>query len=82
MVEQEPASEPLIHGGGVLQYDAQVVGQLGVVKDEARSQVRLFEPQQGHPAPAGVAVDEVGEEEGVAPPSVEGLHVLLLRLRQ
>ena len=72
----------LVHGGGELEDDAEVVGQLGVVELEPGREVGLLEPQQRHPALAGVAVGEVGQEQVAAAAGVEGLDVVGLELRQ
>ena len=72
----------LVHRGGVLQHHAQVVGELGVVEGEPGAQVGLLEAQQRHPALAGVAVREVGEEQVAAAAGVEGVDVVGLQLGQ
>jgi hypothetical protein len=80
VVEEQAPAELLVDGRGVLQHHAEVVGELppmiGLsVEHEARAQVGLLEPQQRHPALAGVPVREVGQEQAVAPPVVERLDV-------
>ena len=75
MVEHQLTASVLVDGGRVLQHDAQVIGQLGVVEQEAGVGVGLLEPQQSHPALAGVAVGKVGEEQVAAPPAVECLDI-------
>ena len=82
VVEHQVPAEVAVDGGGELEDDAQVVGQLRVVELEPGPQVGLLEAQQRHPALAGVAVGEVGQEEVAAPPGVEGLDVVGLELRQ
>src|SRR4029079_14850996 len=71
MVEQQPPAESLVDRRRILEYDAQVVGELGVVKQETRAPIGLLEPQQRHPALPGVAVGEVGEEEVASSSVVE-----------
>ena len=71
-----------VDGGGVLEDDAQVVGQLGVGQLEPGREVGLLEPEQRHPPLAGVAVGEVGEEQVVPTAVVEGVDVVLLELGQ
>ena len=82
MLEDQVPPLLLVDGGGVLQHHAQVVGQLGVIEGHAGGEVGLLEPQQGHPAFAGVSVGEVGEEEVAAAPVVEGVDVVGLQLGQ
>ena len=87
VVEQQPSTLLLVDGGGVLQDDREVVGQLGadrrgLVDGDAGGLVGLLEAQQREAALAGVAVGEVGQEEVVAAPAVEGLDVVGLEVRQ
>ena len=82
VVEHQPAAALVVDGGGVLQDDAQVVGQLAVGQLEAGRQVGLLEAEQRHAALAGVTVREVGQEQVVPTPVVEGVDVVGLQLAQ
>ena len=72
----------VVDGCGVLQHDAQVVGQLGSSQLEPRREVGLLEPQQRHPPLAGVAVGEVGEEEVFDKPFIAVESYLKDRLKE
>jgi hypothetical protein len=82
VVEHQVPAEGAVDRGGELQDDAQVVGELGVVELEPRSEVGLLEAEQRHPPLACVPVREVGQEQVAAPATVEGLHVVGLELMQ
>ena len=80
MLGQQGVTGDPVADGGELEHHREVVGQLLVADREAAGRVGLLEPQDRHPAVAGVPVGPVGQERARPALHVEDLDVVPLHV--